>query len=147
MAGLKTHLNFPTLKNLGNILINRAELVLTQTSFYPGYDSSFPAPAEMLVIRSTESGANDFTIPDLTEGIDYYGGKKLSETNTGGNTLTRYRFNITRHLQAVENGYEDFGIYLLNTSSAVTADRIIIGSPKHSSAAIKLNLTYTLIDP
>lgn len=135
MGGIKTKLLIPNLKNLstdGKIIINKAELVFNLSDF----GSNLAAINKLALLGITAEGQATFLI-DYFEGADYFGGK-YDETNR------TYTFNITRHLQDLVNSDKiDYGMYLVATSSSITANRSVINSFKHPSKNIKLNITYS----
>jgi hypothetical protein len=136
MGGVKTKLLIPNIKELtkeGNVIINKAELVLTIND---GSDFSLKAIENLVLTGINSSGTPTFLI-DYFEGSDYFGG-------TVDNTTKTYRFNISRHLQdIIQNNTADYGLYLMSSGSAVNANRSIINSFKHPSNKIKLNITYS----
>lgn len=138
MASCKSKLLFPSIKNLKNVIINNALLTVTQSDSLTNADSIFNPPQEMLLVRVDQNGSNNFNLPDLFLGSDYFGGKKIIK-----NGLSTYQFNITQHIQSVINGdYEDYGLYLINASSSLTADRIVLDG-KNANNSVKFTITYT----
>ncbi|OFY94116.1 MAG: hypothetical protein A3K10_01090 [Bacteroidetes bacterium RIFCSPLOWO2_12_FULL_31_6] len=133
MGGVKTKLVIPNLKNLsaeGKIIINKAELIFNVS------DTSLTPIKELALLGITAQGGAIFLI-DYFEGADYFGGKYDETAKT-------YTFNIARHLQdLINNNTTDYGMYLVATSSSITANRSVINSFKHPSKNIKLNITYS----
>lgn len=145
-SGLKSFIEIPYIKSLGNILLNKAEIVFTQPVECAKNTIAFNSPNEMILIRRAEDGSNDFSIIDLTEATGYFGGNRNLLTDLSGNNYAQYKFNITRYLQSViNNETTDYGLYLLTSPSAIIADRIIIGGGNAINNKIKLNITYTKI--
>jgi hypothetical protein len=146
MAGLKTKVIVPNLKNLGNIAINKAELIITGIKTPLDITSEFEPPARLTLNASDSTGKNDF-IEDQFLSDSYFGGTK-EEANAGlGNTINRYKFNTALHYQSIANGSKpDYGIYILTFPSNRIADRLIAGGGSHSKNPMKLKLTYTKIE-
>lgn len=135
MGGVKTKLLIPNLKNLstdGKIVINKAELVFNVSDV-----GNNLAPIEKLALLGITAEGGAIFLIDYFEGTEYFGGK-YDETNR------TYTFNIARHLQdLINNNKTDYGMYLVATSSSITANRSVINSFKHPSKNIKLNITYS----
>jgi len=136
IGGVKTKIEIPNIKDLAkieNIIINKAEIV------FPLEDNSnatLQAIQTLALTGINESGDAVFLI-DNFEGIDYFGGTLDAENKT-------YSFNIARHIQQlINNPEEDYGLYLIATGSAVSANRSILKSAKHPTSKIKLNITYS----
>jgi hypothetical protein len=141
LAGLKIQLQIPFLKLFANpqsIVINRAELILTQDQ--PRADL-FPPPVNLMMLREAQNGTQ-FFLRDYLLSPSLFGGI----FNTNSNT---YSFNITQHVQDVIDGQTDndpLNILVLytidNPASAQSANRVVI---KSGNGDIKLKLTYTKI--
>ena len=135
MGGLKTKIVIPNLKNLGKdgkIIINKAELVFNVSDV-----GNNLAPIENLALTGINAEGQATFLIDYFEGADYFGGKYDETSKT-------YTFNISRHIQdLINNNTTDYGMYLVATSSSITANRSVINSFKHPSKNIKLNITYS----
>ncbi len=135
MGGLKTKIVIPNLKNLskdGKIIVNKAELVFNVSDV-----GNNLAAIEKLALTGINAEGQAVFLIDYFEGADYFGGK-YDETNR------TYTFNISRHVQdLINNNTTDYGMYLVATSSSITANRSVINSFKHPSKNIKLNITYS----
>lgn len=136
LGGVKTKLEIPHIKKLAaieNIIINKAEIILPLKD---NSDATLQAVQTLALTGINESGDAVFLI-DNFEGIDYFGGKFDAKNNT-------YNFNIARHIQQlINNPEEDYGLYLIATGSAVSANRSVLNSAKHPTSKIKLNITYS----
>lgn len=148
MAGVKSKITFPFLKSLGKILINKAEVEVTQVFDPVTDDSVFHTPARMILLGSNASGKNTL-IPDLaTNAFLKYGGYPSSFVNENGQTVVKYSFSIADQLQLVmsklQNGDDDYGFFLVTYQSTELADRIVLGGAnRNDKARMKLKLTYT----
>ena len=162
LAGLRTKISFPNLltnlrndlsKNKEDIVLNRAELVITAA---PGsYTQYRPLPKismYKLDIAHQRVLLQDANPGDLRSlGIGTFGGFYSSKTN-------QYHFIITAFLQdLLLKKTTDYGTYIapvdtLNKStvdytvtSSIAARTVAVGSDKTSPYRIKLNIIYTKI--
>jgi hypothetical protein len=156
LAGTKVRIKFPYLKSivktLGNIVINRAELVITPqpTSIIP-----FKAQPKLTMykydIAHQRVPLQDANLSDPRSlGVGVFGGYYSS-------ALKDYHFIITAYIQDLMNGKTvDYGTYLApvdttNTQSVdinptpQTAGRTIAVGTDNSANRIKLNIIYTKI--
>jgi len=152
LGGVKTHLTFPylqNLKSLGNITINKAELVVQVES---GTDIFSPAPR--LFLYRTDIAEQRQLVPDVLLGI--------SDASLAGLYLTatkQYKFTLTAYIQNLLNGKLDqYNTYIsavdaLATNeqalspSATTVSRVAIGSGSPTAPfKMKLNIIYTKVN-
>ncbi len=146
MQGTKGFIELPDLSMLGDVLINKAAVSFTQV-FPLGQDTTLTPPDEMILIKVADDGSNDFSLPDIFEGADHYGGFKSLEINNEGELVAHYEFNIARHVQQViNNEVADNGLYLLSAPSALIADKVVLGGGTHSRSNIEFKLIYTQAD-
>jgi hypothetical protein len=146
MAGLKAKVNIPNLKNLGNISINKAELIITGLKTPIDITSEYAVPGRLTLNASDSIGKNDF-LEDQFVSETYFGGIKGQEADGLGNSLNRYKFNTALYYQAIVQGSkQDYGIFILTFPSSRIADRLIAGGGNHSKNKMKLKLTYTKIE-
>ena len=140
-AGLKAKLDLGGLDSLKNIIVNKAELVLTIDDSY--VNNSFGLPERLICLSIDSLGANDY-ISDQFEAYAYYGGELYSST-INGQSVSQYRFNLALHVQEVINKETDNnGVYILTYPSNEVSDKVILKG--NQIAGIKLNLTYTNIN-
>ncbi len=143
MSGLKGLITLPDLSNLSNVLINKAELEFSQVHLMD-QDSFLTTPSEMAIIKVGEDGSNNFEIPDIFDGVAYYGGTRSNAINVQGQLIATYRFNIARYVQEVVDGKsEDNGLYLVSVPSALIADRLVLGGNNQDHEGVKFTLIYT----
>lgn len=138
MAGVKTILRFPYLKNWvkeHKIAINEAQLIVPNAA----YDTAlFRLPAQ-LGLQHIQADGSPALLVDQFEGSAYFGGL--------GNEQGDYRFRITRHLQAILNEKEDNNkIELLIVGGALKASRMVIQGTESEPLKMKLNLIYTVVE-
>ncbi|MBK0380305.1 DUF4270 domain-containing protein [Mucilaginibacter segetis] len=157
LAGLRAKISFPDVKNMfdslqNNVIINRAELVLT-----PAPGTTIPyAPAPKLTmyrfdlakqrIRLQDASTSD---PRGVNGPSFFGGYYNSATN-------EYHFLVTAYIQDLMLGKSvDYGTFIAPADPALTnlvnisptasyPDRVIIQG-NNSPYSIKLNVIYTKI--
>ena len=143
-SSVKAKLEFPHIDKMSNISVNKAELVVTAVST----SSTYPAPERLLVFLEGDDGTNRLLPEHLLESESYFGGKKKFETDSLGNTIIRYRFNLARYFQKLVNGeIKGKGLYIVTSPELEIADRVILGGNLHSENPVKLNLIYTPINP
>jgi hypothetical protein len=136
IGGVKTKIEIPNIKELSkidNVIINKAEIVFPLKD---NSDATLQAIQTMVLTGINESGNAVFLI-DNFEGSDYFGGTIDPINKT-------YSFNIARHIQQlINNPEQDYGLYLMSTGSAISANRSVLNSAKHPTNKIKLNITYS----
>ncbi|MCH2021481.1 MAG: DUF4270 domain-containing protein [Saprospiraceae bacterium] len=143
LDGLHTKVEFPNVENLGNVIINKAELVFmvadTGTIEFP------EPPVLMAKIKNTDG---DLTIiDDASTSLNNTGsyllfGGAIEEIN---NTKTYlYRMNIAQEMQSIVDGSSYESAIYLTTPSALDPERIKLVNHQGINKA-KLYLTYTKI--
>jgi len=147
MAGLRVRLQMPDLTPLGNIIINKAELVLTKLD---GTADSIYDPPDKILPRTVIDSLTGFAaISDEALGVSIVGyelgGQKVQEVD-GGNVYTRYKINLSKHMHQTLTGVLDTSDIVLKIEpSTQTPARVLIGGPNHPDPRVrmKLNLIYT----
>jgi hypothetical protein len=158
LAGLRTKIAFPYLKNFANqgdstVVLNRADLVVTPD---PGSGIPYvPVPRLTLYrldIAKQRAGISDQgTLDPRSAGLGTFGGYY-------DKTKKEYHFIVTTYIADLMSGrIKDYGTYIAPTDtisrtslsitpSAQSAARTIaIGTDKSSPYRIKLNLIYTKV--
>ncbi len=136
MAGVKTKIDFPHIRNLisnGNVVINKAELVVTLEN---GTEGLFDDPLESISLVGIDENGDDFFLPDAFEPLDFFGGDYDETTKS-------YSFNIARHLNDLLYNTPSYGMYIVANGSSIRANRSVFGSEKNTTSKIKLNITYS----
>lgn len=148
LAGLRTKVTFTNLdaiRALGNVAINKAELVVYVE---PGSESIFKPVPRLNLYRTDIAGQRQAADQVSFLGSPYDKDKK------------RYAFNISSYIQNLVNGKDkQYSTYLapidenfLNTQSAniapvlTTAARSVLAGNNHVNSKIKLNIYYTKPD-
>jgi hypothetical protein len=156
LAGLRTKLNFPyldKLKSLGNITINKAELIVNVVG---GTDGFKPSPR--LLLYQTDIAKQRQFIPDF--GVNPV--VSMTDRDFGGfydSSNKRYKFVITTYLQDILRGRtKQYDTYIAPVNinynrqsgpfpSGSTATNAVIGSGKPGvNYKMKLNIIYSKIN-
>lgn len=137
MAGIKTKVVFPYLKNFfnqGAVAINKAELILP---IMENSDVKYD-PNIRLGLAGIDSAGTAVFIIDAFEASSYYGGAY-------DESKKQYHFNIARYMQNIlSNESKDYGLYLLATGASVSANRTMINNISGSAQAkMKLKVTFS----
>ncbi len=149
MAGLNTKINFPYASNLKNIIVNKAELVVSGPM--PENPASFDAPDQLLLrVRSSETErlvwVEDAIASSLSAGssiLELFGGAK-EEVTVDGVSRLEYKMNISSYMQQLVDGtLEDADLYLTTYPKAEIANHFRIGDPRNTKYPMELRLTYT----
>jgi hypothetical protein len=145
MSGVRTHLNFPYLKNFttqGQLVINKAELIIpVETNSTETY-----SPPVTLNILTKDSTGRALSLIDYIHESLYFGGAYSLADNS-------YTFNITRQVQAILGGTEDADKYYLVVPYVVRGSviysqnsRVVINSGSNATRPIRLKLYYTVLN-
>lgn len=161
-SGLYTNIEIPYLESFPPALINKAELVITQT--YDASNTAFAPPYELFLwqYKDAEKDSLGYVIDvgAVTQAfygtrftnLAYFGGLENSVTNNEGKKVVEYRFNITRFMQHLitprSYGETNYGFRLgildpLNRGRNV--GRVVSGGGTHSQYRMKLHVIYTKI--
>ncbi len=143
MNGVGIRLQFPTLPNLGRIVVNKAEIQL-QSPF--SEDSTRPIPPQLVAAEKLDTTYElaDDIITSLQRTGTYilFGGSRQTMTQS----LFRYRLNVSEYFQRIADGaIADSSMYI-QAVTVLEPYRLILTNQRHSSYTAKLLLTYTKID-
>jgi len=138
MAGIRTKIKFPYLKNWldsGKIAINSAELVFDiDESDVTINDYS---PPERLGLVKLDKEGELYFVSDYNEGDTHFGGYY-------NETKKEYRFRISSHIQEMlEDNIIDYGLILLANERQTTANRVILNGPNGLNGKLRLEIIYT----
>ena len=156
LAGLRTKIRFPhieKLKNLGNITINKAELIVSVIGRSDGFK-----PASRLIMYRTDIASQRQFIPDFSTEAAF----SLTDVDFGGfydSSKNQYKFQITSYIQDILKGklkqYDtfiapvnaDYNRSIGPAASGSTAGGSILGSGKSGlSYQMKLRIIYSKIN-
>lgn len=145
LSGTNAQLDFPYLSSLGNIIVNKAELIVTVAD--ENNLTEFPLGEQLLVLE--QAGGDLVLIEDVVVslqrgGFELFGGTK-SEMDDG-TTFTRYTMNLSGHFQRMIDGDSPASVYLSLFQKAERPNRLVIGGPNNSVYNMELKLTYTKLD-
>ncbi|MBO7572684.1 MAG: DUF4270 family protein [Bacteroidales bacterium] len=136
LAGMKTKIKFPELANMfdsTNIIINKAQLKVT---IKEGTTTDYlPSPKAMSMTRILSSGLFDF-LEDYKSNSKYFGGQFDASDNS-------YTFNIPLHLQSLQNGEPDNGIYLVANDNRIVPYRAMLYGGAHENYSVKILVYYS----
>ena len=163
-AGLQVELEFPDLADLGDILVNRADLVLTHVGSIANEDSTYVLPLN-LDFRSPQIGIA-FNQDDPLQYINDYAvfaEAIVEERDTLNTRVQTYTYNMNLWFQemmaapledrrlriSVSNLAPLMNDRLAFLPSEYMMNRLIIAGPNHPEPEfrLKVNLFYTEITP
>jgi hypothetical protein len=168
-GGLKSKITFPYLQSIfnsipggkNNVVINRAELVITDATAVQGDIPAYLVPLPKLTLYRHDITGQSFTVEDATSGegvffgVPEFGGYYNNILHS--TTIGTYHFLITGYIQNLLDGVTiDYGTYVApvdttNTSSVDIAPTLqtsartigVGGASKTATGSIKLNVIYT----
>jgi hypothetical protein len=147
-SGLAVKIAFPHIKalkeKLGNIAINRAELIISATNDKDIYTNQAP----ILVLYQAKSNgqllknSSDALLPVQTDGNSIVGTSNIQYL--GFNYTTKqYSVVLTDYIQALL--YDKSSQYFLIKSATTAAGNIVVGDQNHPTKPIKLKIYYSKI--
>lgn len=137
-AGVYGKLQIKDLDSLPqNILVNKAEIILTQSVT----DTGYVPPAVLDLFRIDDVG-NEQELED--DGFSHFGGTS-EYVNINGATVVRYKFNIRTYFQKLLQGvYKNNGFYLKTLTPYSNTERVVIANlGTDPNYTISLYITYT----
>lgn len=151
-AGLKIKIELPNIAKLGKIAVNQAELELTLLEpTLPGDNLTlYPPPGQLLLSRYDSFDKRYYFTNDvyasagtgLTGSFAFFGGSKKVESG-----ISKYRLNLSDHLQDIVSGKETSTIYLnFYPQNLSIARGIFVGTGGPAGMRAKVNLKYSKID-
>ena len=173
--GSFARIKMPHIKALGNKIIHRAELIITEagannpTLYSPSrmyldvIDSAVPAKFKAVPF--------DFYITGNAADLNYFGGQRKYVLDGLGNTVSQYTFNVSKYIQSlISHGKPncDFRLYapydsryysnavgyfqdiqstffLFPVINLPTFGRVIVGGGVHPTSRMRLKITYSNI--
>ena len=145
--GLYTKLTIPGLENFPNVLINKAELVITQiTSGTGDMNNIFTEPGSLSLQQYTNGDTTKIPADYYSiGGADYFGGTRKVITNFGGVQVVQYTFNLANTVQRFIKKLDTNNGFRLAAYSPLYMDvnRVKVGGSGLSQYNIKLRIIYT----
>ncbi|MEM6722485.1 MAG: DUF4270 family protein [Bacteroidota bacterium] len=145
MEGLLGVVDFPFAEQLDNIIVNKAELIVTVAD-YTNTSETFTFPDQLLILEENDDDELVLIDDVLTEfdGVDFgsFGGVPI-ETVIDGEFATQYEINITRHFQNIVDGTDAPRIFITTFPREEIASRAVFGGATNSKYGMRLVLTYT----
>jgi len=136
MGGTKIKLEFPYLanyKNITNMAINKAELVVKTENELLTSESDYPAVQKMAIVAYDSE--NNLVLLDEFQYSSIYTGYEYKNNE--------YRFLITRQIESFINSEADgINLYLISLERRYNFGRSVITTGKHSNS-MKLIITST----
>lgn len=150
MEGLNVKVDMPYIKNIQNIIVNKADFVVKVAQ--DADNDKYPLPKQLVLLRKTDAG-DLVVIEDVivslarTSTIDGIFGGTVEENSSTGTTIKEYRMNISGYLQDVIDGkFSNNSLYISTYRRADAPSRLILGGANHSQYQMKIELTYTKLD-
>lgn len=145
--GLYTKLTIPGLENFPAVLINKAELVITQiTSGVSDMNNIFIEPGSLSLRQYGNGDSTKIPIDYYTSGgAAYFGGTRQVITNFGGVQIVQYTFNLANTVQRFIKKLDTNNGFKLEGYSPLYMDvnRVKAGGSNLSQYNIKLRIIYT----
>lgn len=157
-GGLRTIVKLPTLKDLTDVSINKAELVFTMSNDGARY---FPAPPKVGIVQLDSLAHNYYyinlysfelysSIIDDNFGSTDIGGIAVKTIrDETGRTVYEYRYNITKHVQNIINGdLDNYGFALICFPGNRVPNAVTLGGPQciREDFRPRFSITYTTIN-
>jgi hypothetical protein len=153
MGGLRLKVEIPYADQLGDVVINKAELVLT-TAGLSG-DNPLLKPANQLVFTELRGDtalvlSSDVLYaigPSLSGSFNTFGGYPIQEKDDAGAPIQRYRMTLNQRFQDMvedtSGNVKNKTIYLNIYPQRIVAARSVLFGPNHPDHPIQLQLKYT----
>ncbi|GEP88901.1 hypothetical protein SAMN05660909_02557 [Chitinophaga terrae (ex Kim and Jung 2007)] len=145
--GLFANIKIPNLENFPNVLINKAELVITEVTNGPADRNDIFIPPTSLSLRQYTNGDTTKIPIDYyaSGGASFFGGTRQVVTNFGGVMVSQYTFNLANTVQRFIKKLDPNNGFRLEGYSPLYMDvnRVKAGGSKLSQYNIKLRIIYT----
>ena len=168
-------IKIPGLTGLSNRVIHRAELIMDQDYSNTSFDQYFNVPNQLFIDTQDSSGKYipipcDINGAAVQAGLTTFGGRAKIVTDAGGNSVSRYTFNITRYVQnlvtnpvnsngklrlrapyyiSYANGYTDrcnqFIAAFALGMNVVADGRVKLSGTNNRNSAMRLHIVYSTL--
>lgn len=132
----------PALNSVSNRIIHRAELIIDQV-YSPAATDKYLATPNYLFLDYKDSGSSyhlelcDFSFSGTTgPNLSQFGGYRTYATDNGGNTISRYTFNISRYVQNIITKGVSSRTFRLYSPSLVTSGTTLLTDPLCNSGLV-----------
>lgn len=142
MEGLFTKIEIPYISENKDLIVNKAELVLTLAEL-PGFDYDVYDPVGRIILSKLDEDGSLQIIADVSQASDLdsaYGGTLVKGVD---GEPDKYKINISAHLQDMIEGVEPPVLYLTTHQRALNMGQSAIYGGSHDKYPIKLNLHFT----
>lgn len=138
-ALVKNIIKFPTLTNLGQVGVSRAELVLHVDQQYLGSEGRFAPAPNLLFIEADEDG-NEVVSEDGLQIL-----ATLNPANYDKDEGT-YSLLLTSYIQDILLGSQDNnGLIIVPDGGSFRINRVVFGGTEHPDLAPELRITYSTL--
>ncbi len=146
MAGPNVELEIPFFDDLGNIVVNKAELEFF-AALLPG-DSELVFPPDLQLIIAAKNDEDELIVVDDVFLNPVAFGGVPEEVEVDGETVVKYNMNVAAYLNTLlaDGNANSPKLILRSAFKQERANRVVLYGPGHSRFPAKLNLTYTNID-
>ncbi len=142
MNGPSIRIELPTINDLQDVIINKAELVFTiaELDVQPNL---FPPTEQIILLEPTDS--NFVLIEDAASALfqaslsSDFGG--VVETDANG--ISTYTMNLSAHLQDIIDGVIEDEMIIQPSAKFSDFSRVVLYGANHSTYPVKLRITYT----
>ena len=140
MAGVRTKIKMPNIdkwkvEEKEHILINEARLIMTGAATDTAV---FKSPAALALVMIDDDGSL-ITLPDISEGVSYYGGTYNRASNT-------VMFRISEYIQNIVAGKKkNNGLWMSVSGASFVPNRWIMGGSNAEEGRIRLEVKYSII--
>jgi Domain of unknown function (DUF4270) len=145
LNGVLVKTRFPTIANLGRIVVNKAELVFSSPT---GGSTEATLPKQMIAAYFSPSTEKYELVDDLQTSLRRLSSYALfgGGLEADNNNPYSYKMNLSQFFQKiVDNEIADSSVYL-QTLTILEPHQLSIGSPQSQGFKPQLRLTYTKVD-
>lgn len=148
--GMATEISFPNLADMQNVVINKAELIVTSSSpFYNWIDTLVYGITPRLQIITSDTNGTDAILEEYaTFGSNFVDGSRKLVSVNGGNYI-QYKFYLNNTIQKlISQKNTNFRLKIMGLNSGTpSAGRVLLkgSSSKDLQFKPKLNIIYTKI--
>jgi hypothetical protein len=143
MNGAGIQVRIPHLNNLGDIIVNKAELQL----FSPfAQDTAWVLPRQLVSAQSNGNNGYDLS-RDVSNSLSKTGSYLICGGSLRGTTQQPfYQLNLSNTLQEMLRGNIPNNTLYIQTATIINTERAVLGNHNSSQYKAKLLLTYTKIN-